>query len=186
MSWKIDSTHTRALFSVRHMMISNVHGQFEKMEGTVDFNPADPASTLVDVRLDAASITTREAKRDDHLRSPDFLDAEHYPYLHFKSTSIELIDKEHARLTGDLTIRDVTRPLTLNVEYNGTNKNPWGMTAAGFSASGKINRHDWGLDWNVALETGGWLVGDTININVELEIIQQPETVPAQESLATR
>jgi polyisoprenoid-binding protein YceI len=179
MSWNIDSAHTRAVFSTRHMMITSVHGQFEKLSGVVNFNPESPASTSVDVQIDAASITTREPQRDAHLVSADFLDAETYPYLTFKSKRVEVVDDTHARLVGDLTIRDVTREVILDVVYNGMAKSPWGTTNAGFSASTKISRKDWGLNWNVALETGGWLVGDTININIELEIIKQPESETA-------
>jgi len=177
MSWTIDSSHTRAVFSVRHLMIARVHGLFEKLEGTVDFNPDDLTLSSADVRIDAASITIRDPNRDAHLKSPDFLDAERYPYLYFKSQRLEIVDESHARLFGDLTIRDVARPVTFDVEYNGTVKNPWGKTVAGFTASTKINRKDWGLNWNVALETGGWLVDDIINIDLELEIVEQPEAV---------
>jgi polyisoprenoid-binding protein YceI len=161
------------------MMIAHVHGLFEKVDGVVDFNPADPATSTLDVRIEAASITTRDSQRDAHLKSPDFLDAERYPYLYFKSTRIELLDETHARVFGNLTIRDITREVVLDTEFNGMAKSPWGSMSAGFAASTKINRKDWGLTWNVALETGGWLVDDTININIELEIVQQPETVAA-------
>ncbi len=175
MAWKIDAPHSRVVFSVRHMMIAHVHGQFEKLDGVVNFNPDDPASTTVDVQIDAASITTREPQRDAHLKSPDFLDVERYPYITFKSRRVEVVDGEHARLIGDLTIRDVTREVVLDVVYNGLVKSPWGTNVAGFSASTRINRKDWGLTWNVPLEAGGWLVGDIININIDVELVQQPE-----------
>ena len=179
MSWIIDSSHTRVTFSVRHMMVANVHGQFETIEGKVDFNPDHPDQTSVDLRIDAASITTRDAQRDAHLRSPDFFDTDRYPYLLFKSKRVEVLDDKHGRLVGDLTIRDVTKEVALDVEYNGTYKNPWGKLVAGFGGTTKINRKDWGLNWNVALETGGWLVSDSIAINIDLEIVQQPEVVEA-------
>lgn len=179
MSWKIDTAHSEVNFTVRHMMIANVRGRFENFSGSIEFDEYDPANTRVDVQIEAASISTRDAQRDAHLRSPDFLDAEKYPYLTFKSRSVEVIDGQHARLTGDLTIRDVTRQVTLDVEYAGTSRSPWGSTNAGFTASTKISRKDWGLTWNVALETGGWLVGDEIKIDLELEIVQQAEAVPA-------
>jgi polyisoprenoid-binding protein YceI len=159
------------------MMVANVHGQFETVDGTVDFNPDDPAQSSVDLRINAGSITTRDAQRDAHLRSADFFDADRYPYLNFKSKRVEVLDDEHARLVGNLTIRDVTREVVLDVEYNGTYKNPWGKMVAGFGGKAKINRKDWGLNWNVALETGGWLVSDTSAINIDLEIVQQPEVV---------
>jgi polyisoprenoid-binding protein YceI len=179
MSWKIDTAHSEINFTVRHMMISNVRGTFDRFTGTVDFDEANPANTKVDVQIETASIDTREAQRDGHLRSPEFFNAEQYPSMTFRSTSVEVSDPHHARLHGDLTIRDVTRPVTLDVEYAGTSKSPWGTTNAGFTATTKISRKDWNLNWNVALETGGWLVGDEIKINLELEIIKQAETEAA-------
>jgi polyisoprenoid-binding protein YceI len=180
MSWMIDSAHTEVNFSVRHMMISYVRGQFQKLNGTVEFDEANPASTRVDVQIETASVNTKEEKRDGHLKSPDFFDAEKYPYLTFNSKRVEMKDASHARLIGDLTIRDVTQEVSLDVEYNGLAKSPWGTTNAGFSAKTTIRRKDWGLNWNVALETGGWLVGDEIHIAIELEIVQQPEAAPAE------
>jgi polyisoprenoid-binding protein YceI len=178
MSWKIDPSHSEVTFSVRHMMISNVRGRFEKFTGVVDFNEEHPAQSVIDVQIEAASISTRDAQRDAHLRSPDFFNAEAFPYLSFKSKRIELVDAENGRLYGDLTIRDITREVVLDVTHNGSSKSPWGATVAGFSASTKINRKDWDLTWNVALETGGMLVGDAININVEIEIIKEEQAVP--------
>jgi polyisoprenoid-binding protein YceI len=175
MSWMIDSAHTEANFTVRHMMISNVRGQFQKVSGAVEFDETNPANTRVDVQIEVTSINTREEKRDAHLKSPDFFDAEKYPYLTFKSKRVEVQDATHARLIGDLTIRDVTKEVALDVEYNGSAKSPWGTTNAGFSAKTTIKRKEWGLNWNVALETGGWLVGDDVHIALELEIVQQPE-----------
>jgi len=175
MTWTIDSAHTRVVFSARHIMISNVHGRFETVNGTVEFDENNPTATRVDVQIDAASINTGEPQRDAHLKSPDFLDAENYPYLTFKSTRVEQVDNTTAKLYGDLTIRGVTRPVVLDVEYQGLAKSPWGATSAGFSASTKISRKEWGLECNVALETGGFLVSDVVNITIELEIIKQPE-----------
>ena len=179
MSWMIDSAHTEANFTVRHMMISNVRGQFQKVSGTVEFDEAKPANTKVDVQIEVASVNTRDEKRDAHLKSPDFFDAEKHPYLTFKSKRVEVKDATHARLIGDLTIRDVTREVALDVEYNGSAKSPWGTTSAGFSARTTIKRKDWNLNWNVSLETGGWLVGEDVHINIELEIVKQPEAAPA-------
>src|SRR5512139_4342796 len=184
MSWIIDSAHTEVNFTVRHMMISNVRGQFQKLNGTVEFDEAHPANTKVDVQIEAASVNTKEEKRDAHLKSPDFFDAEKYPYLTFKSKRVEVKDATHARLIGDLTIRDVAREVSLDVEFNGMAKSPWGATSAGFSAKTSIKRKDWSLNWNVALETGGWLVGDDVHINIELEIVQQPEAAPAAAAAA--
>jgi polyisoprenoid-binding protein YceI len=153
-----------------------VRGRFEDFTGAVEFDEQDPARSLVDVQIDAASINTRDPQRDGHLKSPDFLNVEEYPYLTFKSKRVEKVDNNHGRLVGDLTIRDVTREVVLEVEYAGQSKSPWGTVSAGFSASTKINRKDWGLVWNVALETGGVLVGEEVNINIELEIVKQAET----------
>jgi polyisoprenoid-binding protein YceI len=179
MSWKIDSAHTRVGFSVRHMMISNVRGHFEKVAGTVEFNEENPARSRVDVQIEAASLNTREPYRDNHLRSADFFDAENHPYLTFKSTKVEQTGDQRGRLTGDLTIRGVTRPVTLEVEYAGTARSPYGQLSAGFTARGKINRKDFGLNWNVALETGGVLVGDTVNLEIEAELIKEAVAEPA-------
>jgi len=179
MSWTIDSAHTEVNFSVRHMMISNVRGQFQKLSGTVEFDEKNPINTTVDVQIETASVNTKDEKRDGHLKSPDFFDAEKYPYLTFKGKRVDVKDKTHAVLYGDLTIRDVTREVALDVEFNGQAKSPWGTTSAGFTARTQIKRKNWGLNWNVALETGGFLVGDDININIELEIVKQPEAVPA-------
>ncbi len=177
MSWTIDSSHSQITFSVRHMMISNVHGRFEEFAGTVDFNEQDPTQSSVSVEIDAATINTREPKRDTHLASPDFLNAAEFPKLTYKSTRVEKLDDSHGRIYGDLTIHGISRPVILDVEYSGTAKSPWGTTSAGFSASTRINRKDWDLNWNVALETGGWLVGETINVDIELEIVKQAEAV---------
>lgn len=175
MSWQLDKTHSSVNFSVRHMMISTVRGGFEEFDGAFDLNEADPSQSKIEVVIQVASINTKEAQRDGHLKSADFFDAEKYPTITFKSKRIEQLDEEHARLVGDLTIKDVTKEVTLNVEYAGQAKSPWGTINAGFTAQTKINRKEWGLTWNVALETGGVLVSDEITINIELELIKQPE-----------
>ncbi len=191
MSWQVDYAHTQIRFSVRHMMISTVRGQFEKFKIDThveeeeinrihDSNVLtedDVLNSRLEVNIEAASINTREPKRDEHLRSADFFDAAKYPYITFKAKRGEKIDDAHGRLIGDLTIRDVTKPVTLNVEFLGQAKSPWGAVSAGFEASTKINRKEWGLAWNVALETGGWLVGDEINVDIEIEFAQVPEPV---------
>ncbi len=174
MSWKIDPAHSQITFSIRHMMISNVHGRFENFTCEVDFHENDPKSSTVDVKIGAASINTREPKRDGHLRSPDFLNAEQYPYLTFKSKRIEAVDENHAKIVGDLTIRDITKEVVLDTEYAGQSK-MWGNTSAGFSASTKINRKNWDLNWNQLLESGGMLVGEDISINIDLEIVKVAE-----------
>lgn len=178
MAWQIDTAHSAVHFTVRHMMISNVRGEFQKLEGTINFDEEHPENTTVDIRIDASSINTREAQRDAHLRSADFLDVENYPYITFKSTRVERTGDLTAKLYGDLTIRGVTKPVILDVEHTGIVTNPWGNLSAGFEASTKINRKEWGLTWNQALEAGGVLVGDEIKINIEVELIKavQAET----------
>ena len=173
MAWQIDSSHSSVNFSVRHMMLSTVRGQFEKFSGTVDFDEANPAAASVDVTIEAGSINTKDEKRDGHLKSPDFLEAEKFPSLSFKSKSVQVVDSTHAKVSGDLTIKGISKPVVLDVEYNGQAKAPWGTTSAGFSASTKINREDWGLIWNAPLETGGVLVGKDVKIELELEAVKQ-------------
>lgn len=175
MAWTIDPAHSEVNFTVRHMMISNVRGRFEKFSGTVDFDEENPEASSVEVQIEAASISTREERRDGHLRSPDFLNADEYPTITFKSRRVEALSDDRGRIIGDMTIRDVTNEVALDVTYSGMAKSPWGTTSAGFSATTRINRKDWGLNWNQALETGGVLVGDEIKINIELEIVKQPE-----------
>ena len=176
MSWTIDFSHSEVNFKVRHMMISNVRGEFKRFSGTIDFNPEEPELTTVDIEIEAASIDTNDAKRNGHLVSPDFFDVEKFPVLTFTSKRVELVDPQRARLYGDLTIRDITHEVVLDVEYLGQATAPWGATSAGFAASTRINRKDWDLTWNMALESGGMLVGDTIEISIELELVQVAET----------
>lgn len=175
MSYQIDNAHSQIQFTVRHMMISRVRGWFEKFSGEFEIDENNPADSKIDVRIEAASINTRESQRDAHLRSPDFLDAEKYPYLTFTSKRVEVLDSTHAKLYGDLTIRDVTHEVTIDVEYNGQAKSPWGTTSLGFNGHTVINRKDWDLTWNKALETGGVLVGEEITIDIELELVQVVE-----------
>jgi polyisoprenoid-binding protein YceI len=180
MAWAIDSVHSEINFSVRHMMVSTVRGRFEKFSGSINFDEAQPARTTVDLQIEAASVNTREAQRDGHLKSPDFFDAEKYPYLTFKSKRIDMVEGHHAKLVGNLTIRDVTKEVVFDVEYAGQAKSPWGTTSAGFSAQTKINREDWGLTYNQVLETGGVMVGKDITLNVEVELVKQPEAAKAE------
>ncbi len=172
MAWQIDAGHSSIEFSARHMLISKTRGKFTKFSGTVELDEANPANSSVDIQIDAASIDTGLADRDNHLRSPDFLTVAEFPTLNFKSNRV-VVNGENAKLHGDLTIRDVTHPIVLDVEYVGKTKSPWGTTVAGFNGKTKFNRKDWGLVWNVALETGGLLVGEEITVEIELELIQQ-------------
>jgi polyisoprenoid-binding protein YceI len=173
MSWQTDYSHSAIEFSARHMMLSKVRGGFEKFTVTVDADESNPTAATVEVQIEAASLNSRDANRDGHLKSPDFLDVANFPYITFKSTRLEQVSAENAKLYGDLTIRDVTKPLVLDVEYTGQAKSPWGTTNAGFTASAKISRKDWDLTWNVALETGGVLVGDEITLGIEVEFVKQ-------------
>lgn len=175
MSYQIDLAHSQVQFTVRHMMISKVRGTFEKFSGDIQLDEKNPANTTIEVKIDTASINTREPKRDDHLRSADFFETEKYPVMLFKSKQVDVTSKTTATLVGDLTIRDVTREVALEVEYAGAAKSPWGTTSFGFSGHTVINRKDWNLTWNAALETGGMLVSDEITIDIELELVQTPE-----------
>lgn len=166
--WVIDSDHSVASFAVRHMMVANVRGQFNKIKGYINFE-ADISNASVEVSIDASGIYTGIQKRDDHLRSPDFLDAEKYPEIKFKSTKAEAVSKNTYRITGDLTIHGITRPVTLEGEYSGPEKSPYGETSMGFTAGAKINREDYGLIWNVILESGGVMVGKELQIVLDVE-----------------
>jgi len=179
MTWNLDLSHSEVNFAVKHMMISTVRGKFNKFSGTIDFNEADPTHSSIDVSIDVVSIDTRDEKRDGHLKSGDFFDVEKFPAITFKSTKVEKVSDSTAKVTGDLTIRGVSRPVVLDVTYAGQAKSPWGTTSAGFSASTKISRKDWGLTWNVALETGGVLVGEDISIAIEAELVKQPDAQAA-------
>jgi polyisoprenoid-binding protein YceI len=172
-TWNIDPSHTHVEFSVRHLMISTVKGRFAEVSGRVVAPDADPTSGQVEVTINAASIDTREAQRDAHLRSADFFDAESFPTLTFRSTRIEKASGDDLKLTGDLTIRGTTREVVLDVTSEGRVKDPWGGERAGFSAKGKIKRSDFGLTWNLALETGGVVVGDEIKISIDAELVKQ-------------
>jgi polyisoprenoid-binding protein YceI len=179
-TWKIDSTHTTASFAVRHMMVSTVRGRLGTVNGTLEFDPENPAPSRVEVEIDASSIDTGVVDRDTHLKSEDFLHVEHHPTIFFRSTKVEVKGKDEGKIHGDLTIRGVTHPVVLETTFLGINTNPWGNTAAGFEAKTKINREDFGLTWNVALEAGGFLVGKEITITIDLEAILVTEPQPAQ------
>jgi len=170
-TWKLDPAHTLVEFSAKHLMITTVKGRITDIEGTIQSDEKNPQNSSVEAVLKAASLDTRTDQRDQHLRSADFLDVEKFPEIRFRSTRIEGA-KESFKLTGDLTIRDVTRPITLDVEFEGTTRDPWGGERVGFSAKGKIDRRDFGLTWNQALETGGVVVGNDIKINLEVEAIK--------------
>ena len=156
-TWKLDPSHTAVEFSAKHLMITTVKGRITDVEGTIVIDEKNPMNSLVEATLKAISLDTRTDQRDQHLRSADFLDVEKYPEIKFRSSRIEG-SRQEFKLIGDLTIRDVTREITLDVQFEGESKDPWGGERAGFSARGKIDRRDFGLTWNQALETGGLVV----------------------------
>ena len=170
--WKIDSAHTEAAFAVKHLMISTARGRFGAVEGLVEFDPADLAAASAQVTIDASTIDTREAQRDAHLRSADFFDVEKYPTLAFKSRRVDGINGDTFKLVGDLTIKDITREVVLDVTSHGFQKDPWGGERTGFSAKTAISRKDFGLLWNQILETGGFAVGDDVKITLDVELVK--------------
>ena len=172
-TWTIDPAHSHVEFAVRHMMITTVKGRFGVVHGGVRIDDADPSKGEAEIEIDADSIDTREAQRDAHLKSADFFDVEKFPKLTFKSTRIDGVDGDSFMLTGDLTIHGVTRPVTLDVTSEGRGKDPWGGERAGFTARTQIKRSDYGLTYNQALETGGFLVGDDIKISIDVELVKQ-------------
>ena len=171
--WDIDPNHTTIEFAVKHMMFTTVRGRFGDVRGTITLDEQRLGNSSVEVEIDVTSIDTRDEKRDAHLRSPDFFDAEQFPAMTFRSTRVEPRRGDEARVTGDLTIRGVTREVTLDTTMTGRGKNPWGAEVIGFEARTKINRKDFGLEWNVALETGGFLVGDEIKIELDIQAAKQ-------------
>ncbi len=173
MAWEVDSTHSQATFSVKHMMISTVKGQFDVLSGKLELDEQHPENSWVEAQVDTASINTRDAKRDAHLRSADFFDAEKYPTITFKSHKVEPVGDNEYRVTGQLTIHGVTREETFHAEYSGQVKDLYGLQRAGFAVKGKINRKDYGLNWNVALETGGVLVGEEVKVEIDLAVVQK-------------
>jgi polyisoprenoid-binding protein YceI len=176
-TWNFDPAHSNADFAVRHMMITTVRGGFKEVSGALEFDPENPADAVVEATIKASSIWTGVADRDAHLRSADFLDAENYPDITFKSTGVEASSDTAAQVTGDLTIRGVTKPVTLDVTLLGRAANPWsGAETLGFSATAKINREDFGLTWNQTLETGGVLVGKEITLSLDVEAVAVSET----------
>ena len=172
-TWNIDPAHSIAEFKVRHMMISNVKGQFSKVSGALTLDESDLANSGVEATIEAASIETRDAQRDAHLKSADFLHVEKFPTLHFKSTAIAIVRDGELSVEGHLTIRGVTHKVVFAVEGpTPPTKDPWGNTRVAVSATTKINRKDFGLTWNAALETGGILVGDEVTITLDVEFVK--------------
>ena len=177
-TWGIDLAHSSLSFTVRHLVVSKVRGKFTRWTGTIRMDEHDLSRTQVEVAIEPASLDTGVEQRDNHLRSADFFDVGKYPTMSFDSTGVEKATDGRLRLTGNLTMHGVTRPVTLEVEYAGTQKDPWGGYRAGFSARTSLDRKDYGLMWNQILETGGVAVGDKVEVEIEIEAVRQVE-VPA-------
>ncbi|MEE3955049.1 YceI family protein [Peribacillus frigoritolerans] len=171
--WIVDPTHSAIEFSVKHMMIAKVKGSFNKFEASILANPSDLTTAEIDFTVDVASIDTRNADRDNHLRSVDFFDVEKKPTLTFKSTKIVKTDEDEYDVTGNVTLNGVTQEETFSITFEGQGKDPWGNEKAGFSGKGKVKRSDYGLTYNAALETGGVLIGDQITLTIEIEAAKE-------------
>jgi polyisoprenoid-binding protein YceI len=171
-SYALDQSHSHVSFSARHLMVTKVRGRFPVTAGRLDI-AEDPTQSSVVATIDVAAVESGDPKRDEHLRSADFFDAEKYPTVTFRSTKVEDHGDGEFTLHGDLTVREATRPVTLKGEYLGSQASPWGDTRVGFTAETEINRKDWGLEWNVALETGGVLVGDKIKLTIDAEWVKE-------------
>jgi polyisoprenoid-binding protein YceI len=171
-NWKIDPTHSELTFKVKHLMVSNVSGQFESFDGNFETEGDNFNNAKINFTADIDSINTRNADRDTHLKSGDFFDAEKFPKMSFVATDSSKLGEDEFTLTGDLTIRDVTKSVTLKGEFGGVGQDPWGNTKAGFTITGKFNRKDFGLNWNAALETGGVLVSDEVKVNAEVQLVK--------------
>lgn len=175
--YEIDASHSQVGFRIRHL-VGKVPGRFTSFSGTIEFTPGKPSSWRTDAKIDAASINTDNEKRDGHLKSPDFFDAAQYPAITFKSTKVTEAKGETAKLHGDLTMHGVTKPVVLDLELGGTTKDPWGNTRAGFTATGVINRKDFGIVWNKALDAGGLMLGEEVALSLDIEAVLKPKEAP--------
>lgn len=171
--WVLDPAHSEILFRVKHLMITNVKGEFRKFEAEVTVGNNDLSTVKAWARIDATSIYTNDESRDVHLKSADFFDSEKHKEITFESTSFRKVSGDQYEMSGNLAIRGISKEVTFEVEYGGVNTDPWGNEKSGFSLEGKINRKDWGLNWNAALEAGGFLVGDEVKITAELQFVKQ-------------
>ena len=177
--WVVDPTHSELGFKIKHLMISNVSGSLKNFEAEAEMNDADFSTARINLTAEMASLTTNNDQRDGHLRTSDFFEVEKYPELKFHSTKIEKIDNDSFTLYGDLTLKGKTNPVKLNVEYNGLTKDPWGGERAGFLVTGKINRSEWGVNFNSVLETGGVALSEEVRIYSELQLVKQAISVAA-------
>lgn len=174
-TWAIDGAHSLAEFAVKHMMVSTVKGRFTRLEGTIHLDESDPTRSSVTATIETASVDTGEPQRDAHLRSDDFFNAERFPTLSFRSTRIERLSDERWRIAGELTIRDITRPVVLETEYEGQIKDAFGMQRAAFTAETAINRRDFGLNWNGVIEAGGVIVSDKVKITLHIAAVRRDQ-----------
>jgi len=172
-TWTIDPAHSSAEFAVKQLMVSTFKGHFRSLEGTVHLDEANPANSSVAASVDVASVDTQTPDRDAHLRSDDFFNAERYPKMTFRSTRVEQIDGTNWKVTGELTVRDVTKEVVLDTEYEGRIVDPWGNERIGFTARTELSRKEFGVRWNAAIETGGVVVGDKVRISLNIEIVRQ-------------
>ncbi|MBA4197259.1 MAG: hypothetical protein C0459_06850 [Chitinophaga sp.] len=172
-TYKIDAAHSEITFKVKHLMITNVTGSFTKFDATIESAKDDFSDAVITFEADTASVTTNNEQRDGHLKGDDFFAAEKFPAIKFTSTEFKKVSGNDYTLTGNLTVKDVTKPITLNVEFLGLATDPWGQSKAGFEATGKINRSDFGLSWNAALETGGVLVSEDVKLNFNVQFVKQ-------------
>lgn len=177
--WLLDQTHSELGFKIKHLMISNVSGNFNKFEVEVETTGNDFTTAAITAKIEVASINTNNEQRDAHLRTADFFEAENHPHIIFTSNRIEKLDDETFNIFGYITIKDTTKPIKLSVEYSGIAKDPWGNTKAGFTINGKINRKDFGVNYNAALETGGVMLGEELKVNGEIQLVKQAELQPA-------
>jgi len=177
--WSFDPTHSELSFKIKHLMITNVTGSFTKFDVQVETASNDFSSAQIVATADMNSISTNNEQRDQHLRNSDFFETEKYPELKFESTKVEKVDEETFDLYGNLTLKGVTKPVKLNVEYSGLTKDPWGGERAGFVVTGKIKRSDWGINFNGALETGGVVLGEEVKLQSEIQLVKQPATATA-------
>ena len=177
--WSLDPSHSEIGFKIKHLMISNVSGNFNKFDVQVKTNGDDFANATVTANIDVASINTNNEQRDAHLGNADFFETDKHPNIIFKSTKVEKVDDDTFNLYGDLTIKETTKPVKLSVEYSGIAKDPWGNVKAGFTINGKINRKDWGINYNAVLETGGIMLGEELKVNGEIQLVKQTELQPA-------
>lgn len=177
--WVIDPTHSEIGFKIKHLMITNVSGKFETFEAEVQTEGDDFTTAQIEAKISTASINTNNLQRDEHLRNSDFFEVDQHPEILFSSTKVEKLDEENFVVYGNLSLKGTVKPVKLNVEYSGATKDPWGNQKAGFVISGKINRSDFGLNFNAALETGGLVLGEEVKINSEVQLVKQVASVAA-------